>query len=159
MSARVDACRRVLVLRTSRFAGTAIEWATATWPGAAVEVLAPEGAHITLTSVLTSAWGRHALLWRPDAVVVQWWNPAGRGHEAVDRAALLLQPRGFHVVMEDGGHAWVPATRRLARPLRQAGRRLFGVALVAAVMLTTAALWVPTWWRRRRERLRMKGAA
>jgi len=159
MSATAIARPRVLVLRTSRFVGTATEWAQATWPGADVMLVAPEGVRITIGSVLTSAWGRRALRWRPDAVVVQWWNPAGRGHEAADLAALLLQPRGFHVVMADGGHAWVSASYRLWRPIRLAGRRLFGVGLVMVMLLATAVLWLPTWWRQRRERLRMKGAA
>jgi len=157
MSLAVGGRPRVLVLRTSRFAGVAVDRVTADWPGAEVVLVAPEGVRITISSLLTSTWGWQALSWRPDIVVVQWWNQLGRGHEAVDRAALLLQPRGFHVVMEDGGRVWVPAGQRLMRPLRVLARRLFGVAVIAGVMVATVVLWLPTVWRQRRERQRMKG--
>lgn len=180
MNAAAASPSRVLVVRTSRFARTAITCAMGEWPGASLRVIhqagtgaeldaagvstaarivVPAGTRITVASLLTSSWGWRALSWRPDAVVVQWWNPAGHGHEAVDRAALLLQPRGFHVVMEDGRRAWVPAGRRLMRPVRVFARRLVGLVLVVVVLVASAALWAPTAWRRRRERVRMTGEA
>lgn len=93
-------------------------------------LVAPEGVRITIGSLLTSRWGWRALAWKPDAVVVQWGNPMGRGHEAADRAAMVLQPRGFHVVMEDGRRMWVPARQRLLRPLRVAARWMVGMVRV-----------------------------
>jgi hypothetical protein len=118
----------------------------------------PAGTRITVTSLLFSRWGWRVLRWRPDAVVIQWWHPAGHGHEAVDRAALLLQPRGFHVVTADGRRQWVPIGRRLARPIGLAARRLAGAGVVIAIGVAAPMLAVSAWWLRRRERQRMNGA-
>lgn len=170
---------RVLVLRTSRFAATAIARVRHDWPDARLAVVhqagteaeleaagiaanariqTPAGTRITPATLLTSSWGWRALRWRPDVVVVQWWHPAGRGHEAVDRAALLLQPGGFHVVLEDGRRLWVSRWRRLGRPVAILGRRLAGLGVIAAVAMLTVALWPATLWRQRRERRRMQAA-
>lgn len=167
---------RVLVLRTSRFVGTAIGRVTTEWPGAdllvvhqagtgaeldAAVVDAPErlaipaGTRVSILSVLTSAWGWRTLRWRPDAVVLQWWTAAGEGHEAVDYAALLMQRRGFHVVMADGSLRWVPAGERVRRTLRKAVRRVLGAAVVIAILVVTPLLAPSAWWFRRREQLRM----
>jgi hypothetical protein len=168
--------RRVLILRTSRFVGMAVACARAAWPTAEVRVLyqsgaeaelrsagidpdirfaLPRGSRITLTSLLTSRWGWRLLWWRPDEILVQWWNPVGDGHQAVDRAALMLQPRGFHVVQNDGTRIWMPVGRRLARPFRALGRRLASVLIVVAIAGTSAALWPMAVWLAGRERRRL----
>lgn len=170
---------RVLVLRTSRFVTTAIARVRRDWPAATLCVIhqagseaeldeagipatariqIPAGTRITVGSVLASSWGWRARQWRPDAVVLQWWNPSGRGHEAVDRAALLLQPCGFHVVLEGGECVWVSWKRRVWRPIAVAGRRLLGVTLIAAVAVLSVALWPVTLWHQGRERRRLRRA-
>ncbi len=167
---------RVLVLRTSRFVGLAVAMAQARWPGADIRVLhqagteaelraagvepdprltMPRGRRITAASVLASPWGRFARSWHPDHVVVQWWNRDGRGHEAVDLAALLLQPRGFHVVFDDGVVWDEPRSARLGRPFRQAWYVVRGVLIVVAIAAATACVWPAAAWFECRERRRL----
>lgn len=170
---------RVLVLRTSRFLSTAVSRVRRDWPDASLCVVhqagteaeletagiaadaripVPVGTRLTIGALLTSTWGWRALQWRPDAVVLQWWNPVGQGHEAADRAALLLQPRGFYAVLEDGQRLWVPGGRRLWRPVATLGRRLVGAALVVVVAVLAVTLWPATCWHQRRERRRLHRA-
>ncbi len=170
---------RVLVLRTSRFVVAAIARVRRDWPAATLCVIhqagseaeldeagipasgriqLPAGTRITAGSVLASSWGRRARQWRPDAVVLQWWTPSGRGHEAVDRAALLLQPRGFHVVLDGGERVWVSWKGRVWRPIAVAGRRVLGITLIAAVAVLSVALWPATVWYQSRERRRLRRA-
>src|SRR5688572_16879852 len=103
--------RRILILRTSRFVGDAIAWARVTWPNAQLRVAHQPGdaveqelertgigvgdrldmgasGPVSARSLLCSRWGWRALLWRPNAVVIQWWNTSGEGHERTDLAAL-----------------------------------------------------------------------
>lgn len=165
--------QRVLVLRTSRFAGIAVAYARRRWPEAEVRMLyqrgaeadvraagleptpsdaVPAGARITPLTLLREPAGRRAVVWRPDAVVLQWWNPHGRGHEAADRAALVLRRGGFHAVFEDGTGVTVPASTRILKPLLPLWRVIRGTLLVMAIGVGTIAAWpVIAWsdWRRR----------
>jgi hypothetical protein len=145
---------RVLILRTSRFVDQAVAFARAEWPGAEIRVVRHSG-HITAAALLGSSWGWTALRWRPHHLVVQWWTPDGAAHEVLDRAALLLQPRGFHVVLEDQSRIWVPAHRVLSRQLRRVGRRLAGGAMVLVIVAATGVLWPATAWRRHLHRRRV----
>lgn len=166
---------RVLVIRTSRFVSTAVSEVRRQWPAATLRVLhqagserelvdcgvEPEGSlrlpatsRLDVWSAIASRPFWRLLWWRPDHVVLQWWNPDGIGHEAADRAALLLNVAGFHVVLEDGSRFFVSMAKTLRRTF---ARWLRGALLVtaggAAVVLAT-----PGWWiARRRERRRMKG--
>lgn len=86
------------------------------------------------------------MAWQPDHVVIQWWNPQGRGHERVDWAALLLGRGGFHVVFEDATLVRVHTTSRVLRPLRPAWRAVRGVLVIGAVALATALAWPASFW-------------
>lgn len=160
---------RVLILRTSRFMGLAVEWARREWPGATIRVVHQPGTEdelraagigvtdrirmrphdrITALALWSSRWGWAAWWWRPDHVVVQWWNIDGRGHAAADRAALLLQSRGFHVVMEDRSSQWMPRSRWQSRASSLVSRRCAGAAMVIGIVIATVVLWPITAWRR-----------
>lgn len=165
--------RRVLVLRTSRFAGVAVAYARRCWPDADVRVLyqrgaeaevraagldptpsdaVSAGARITPWTLLREPAGRRAFVWRPDVVVLQWWNPLGRGHETAGLAALVLGRCGFHAVFADGTGVFVPVSQRLLEPLRPLWTVIRGTLLVAAIGVGTVAVWpVIAWndWRRR----------
>lgn len=167
--------RRVMVLRTSRFAGAAAAYARRGWPDAEIRVLYQRGAEeelraagvdpspsdalgagarITPRTLLMERAGRRALRWRPDVVVIQWWNPVGRGHEAADIAALMIGGRGFHAVFEDGGAVWVPAGPRLVRPLLPLWAIARGALLVGALTAGTLAAWPLITWTDWRTRIR-----
>ncbi len=125
---------RVLVVRVSRFPGVALSVANAAWPqGEHRLVSVPAGARLTPWTLCTEAWGREMLTWRPDVVVTQWWNEHGDGHAAVDAALLLMQPRGFHVVFDDGSAQWVSGRRRVSMALQRQRRTIRNVAIVVAI--------------------------
>lgn len=134
---------RLLVARVSRFAEAAQALAVETWPDAERRLLSmPAGTRLTPVSLFTTAAGRRALAWRPDIVVTQWWNDAGDGHAAVDAALLLVQPRGFHVVFEDGSARWVGGVSRIARAWRRRVWTIRNVAIVAALACATPVAWL-----------------
>lgn len=168
---------RVLILRTSRFLSVAASHAHACWPGAELRLLCQEGAEADAVSagiapgscvpcpagtrirpraLVTSAWARHLLAWRPDIVVLQWWRRDGRGHEAATLFALLLQPRGCVAVLEDGGAirmGWSDYLTRLARSVPPACRRcVAGVVVVMLVAAASVLLWPAAAWAVRHER-------
>lgn len=164
-------------MRTSRFAALAVSRAREMWPGAEIRVLRQEGSglglaalvpssqHIemprqpfTLAGILFSSWGRAASDWRPDEVVVQWWTPGGDAHRAVNRAALWLQPRGFHVVFEDGRLAWVSPGDELWNLLCNGAARLAGFAIIVGIAVGAVVLWPAAAWHRARARRALRGA-
>jgi hypothetical protein len=169
---------RVLVLRSSRFVAAAIDAARRRWPDAEIRVayqagsgaeieqggLSPEpglalapGRRLGLWTVLTSRVGWRLLAWNPDEVVLQWWYEDGVGHRAVERAALLLQPRGFHAVLADGRWFTVAGAECISRFLRTGLGRILGAAIVLVVTLSSATLWPASAWFGYRERRRLEG--
>lgn len=133
---------RVLVVRVSRFVERAQAMAASTWPDGEHRVLpVPAGRKINVLSLFTSRWGVEAMAWRPDVVVTQWWDKEGNGHEAVDGALLVLQPRGFHVVFADGTTQWISGVNRVRRSLQRHLRTLRGAVIVLALAVAAAAAW------------------
>jgi hypothetical protein len=145
--------RGVLVLRTSRFVDVAVHAARVRWPGVDLRVEGRNGP-ITPAGIVTSRWGWRLLAWRPCAVVLQWWNPDGYGHEAATWAALLIAPRRVYAVLADGTWIRVTAARRAMHACRPAWRGLRGALLVTMIAMASAAAWPAAVWFRRRKRRR-----
>ena len=146
---------RVLVIKTSRFSDRAVHYAGRRWPGADVRVLSTAGTRMTLGRLITSPWGWRALAWRPDAVVLQWWHPRGRGHEAANIAALAIAPAGFHAFLEDGSVLWISGRDWVVASMRHVARRLAGLAIVFTIAGANVALTPIASWRRWSEQRRM----
>jgi len=146
--------RRVLILRTSRFADVAVERARARWPGAELRVASRDG-RITPASIVGSRWGWRLVASRPTDVVLQWWDAEGRGHEAATWAALLLWSRGCHAVLADG--AWIEISQAgpLGRALALAWYVLRGAIFASVIAIASAAVWPAATWLRWRERRRL----
>jgi hypothetical protein len=127
---------RVLLFRSGRHLGTALDALAAQSPGCQVTVVATPGATAALDAAgipaarrliytrtpffqpwafLWSRTGAKAMRGGFDRVCVLWTDPHGRGHANVDHTALLLSPRGFTAITADGQlipRAMAPALRR-----------------------------------------------
>lgn len=144
---------RVLLFRSGRHLGTAIEALRLDSPNcditvvatpAAVPVLEQQGidaSHRILYdrtpffqpwSFITSAAGVRALSGRFDRVCVLWNDPDGAGQVNVDHTALAVSPFGFTAITADGS---LIAHRTRAIVGREAKRALSSVGVALAIGL------------------------
>ncbi len=114
---------RVVLIRSGRHVGVAIAALRAAYPGCQVTIVTTPAGEASLrqagvpeselliyrTRPQFDAWpflrsGVPLRLWRRgyDRVAVLWQDPAGADRANVDRAALLLSPRGFDAITPDG---------------------------------------------------------
>lgn len=167
---------RVVVLRCSRFVGTALDEVRRRWPSATLRVVYQAGSEADLvtkgvtpdprlclpadTRLSVESLHRFGILqhlskWQPQAVVVQWWWRDGLGHEAVNRAALFLHPRRLHAVMSDGTWLSVGPRERAGLAARRLCLTVVGACLVAACAFVSGLAAPALYLSRRRERLRL----
>ena len=146
---------RILLFRSARHLGAAIDALRADSPGCAIVVVATPPAVALLDRIgidaahrivydrtpffqpwpfLTSAAGVRAVAGRFDRVCVLWNDPDGSGQANVDLTALVVSPRGFTSITADGS-----ITAHRAGPLvaRELGRAVasFGVAAALNLLL------------------------
>lgn len=149
---------RILLFRSGRHLGIALEAVRRTWPGCDVTVIATPPAAGALDAAgidaahrlcydatpffkpwpfLTSATWRAAVAGRYARVVVLWNDPDGVGQTNVDYTALMVAPRGFTAVTPDGR---LLPRRTVATLRRVIGRAALSMVVAGAMAVT---LWGP----------------
>lgn len=167
---------RIVVLRTSRFLGAAVGAVNHRWPGCELRVVYQQGSEAEVRAAglepdagLCVPAGRLSLwrflrqpafvtlaAWRPDVVVLQWWNSRGDGHASADRVALALMPGTIAAVLEDGRWQTMSWASRATRGIR---RTVVSVLLIGVVAVLTCAAWPSYAWSAWSERRRLSEAA
>jgi hypothetical protein len=146
---------RVLLFRSGRHLGAALDALRADAPGCEITVVATPAAVRLLDELgiearhqiiydrtpffqpwpfITSAAGARALAGRFDRVCVLWNDPDGSGQANVDQTALLISPSGFTAVTADGRLIVHHTARMLARELARAVASV-GIAAVLGLCL------------------------
>ncbi len=149
---------RILLFRSARHLGLAMDALRAVSPGCDITVVATPAALPVLqlagvdeshriiydrtpffqpVSFITSGAGLRALTGRFDRVCVLWNDPDGSGQANVDQTALLVKPTGFTAITAAG--TLLP--HRTAPLLARESIRAVTSMAVAAVLL--AGLFVP----------------
>lgn len=132
---------RVLLFRSARHLGAALDALRADSPGCDITVVATPAAGPALDAAgidaahrivyrrtptfrplpfLASPAGVRAIAGRFDRVCVLWSGPEGDGFDNVNRTALAVSPRGFTAITADGRFVAASRRRCLGRPVRRA---------------------------------------
>ena len=151
----------VLLVRSGRHLGVALDALAAASPGCRVTVLATPGIERAAVqaddrvqrlliydsrprfqpmALLRS--GLVLSLWRQrfDRVAVLWPDRAGTGQSNVDRSALLVAPRGFDAITPDGTIVPRHTTSQVTRELLRAACSCGVLAVLGLLLYLPAAL-------------------
>lgn len=144
---------RVLLFRSGRHLGVALDAIRAASPGCDITVVATPGVLPLLEQAgldeehrilydrtpffqplafITSGAGVRALTGRFDRVCVLWNDPEGTGQANVDQTALLVKPSGFTAITADGT---LLAHRTAPLVIRESRRAIASVALGAMLLV------------------------
>lgn len=152
---------RIVLIRSGRHVGVALAALRTAYRGCQVTIVTTPAAEALLRqagvpqSELLIYWTRPQFdawpflrSWIPlrlwlrgyDRVAVLWQDPSGADRANVDRAALLLSPRGFDAITPDGTLIRRETASLVTRELRTALRSMAALAVMALGLYLPAHL-------------------